>query len=779
MGEWKRIYGNPRRLIALGLITVISVVLFFAGRMEYFGSGLVPAPDSISTMLESERYYADMVSRLRGHTDEEIAELLTEEYELFDNYFMWRAWHDTEWMTISEEELLAAVSEHEFLSSLEGLGDTAVINKIVISQTRLSELMDQSEYISTYASYLDQIQLQAQQQSQTAIFGDENSFSHRNLVRTAEEFDTLRGVEVEFGANRAYEGWIKFEVADYLYLLVIILFVLAFLEERRAGLWSIIRGCKGGRTKLGLHRALILASACALGVALIYGVNLLFSLTLSGGWGDTGRSIQSLPSFRTFTEHISISTWIIEYLLIKVASGFMVGLFLWCILSSISNVQFSITVWGVIIVIEYALFAFLPVQSIFNPLKYFNLFSYIRTSVLYTQYLNIDLFGYPFGIRRLALIWLPIFVAIFLAWILLIHHKRRPEGNRDILSSVVGVWDRAMDFLRRHFTVGGWEMYKTLIFQRGVLILAVIYIASGGLSYIRYPASDGTDVWYNAYLEDMQGVVDDSTDEYLARARANVSNNPELLFVIDRIESHVAQLQERAETGGYQPWIVAPSSVTAYDSVYGEASVDVQRLNAAIAMMFLIVCCAAMWSYENQSGVVFMVRSLKRGRKGIFVRKLAVAFVMTALVWTMVYVREFSVFRTHFPNAPLDVPVRNIDALVNFPLNVTMGQYILIVCLLRFVMLYMLAMAVMFISRHTPTVELSYILCIMLLGLPALLFSLGIDILRFISPVVAVSSAEGLWSLSSSGGYWGLLPFAIWLIIGITAILMNYRRWVR
>lgn len=773
MGEWKRIYGNPRRLITLGLITVISVVLFFAGRMEYFG------PGSISALIESERYYADMVSRLRGYTDEEIAELLEEEYALLDDYFMWRIWQEPEWMTMSEEELMTAASEHEFLSSLEGVDDGRASDRLVIAQMRLSELMGQSDYISTYASYLDQIQLQAQQQSQTAIFGDVNSFSHRNLVRTAAEFDSLRGVEVEFGANRAYEGWIEFELADYLYLLVIILFVLAFLEERRAGLWGVIRSCRGGRAKLELHRVLILGSACALGVALIYGVNLLFSLTLSGGWGDTDRSIQSLLSFRTYTGRISIGAWIIEYLLIKAASGFMVGLFLWCILSSISNVQFSIAVLGVIFIIEYALFIFLPVQSIFNPFKYFNIFSYIRTSVLYTQYLNIDLLGYPFGIRRLALIWLPIFAVIFFSWILLVHHKRRPEGNRDILSSIVAVWDRAADFLRRRFTVGGWEMYKSLIFQRGILILAVICIASGSLSYIRYPASDGADVWYNAYLEDMQGVIDDSTDEYLAKVRANVSENPELLSVAERVEEHVTQLRERAEAGGYEPWIVSPSSVTAYDSIYGEASVDAQRLNAAVAMVFLIVCCAAMWSYENQSGVVFMVRSLKRGRKGVFVCKLTVAFVMTALVWALVYIHEFSVFRTHFPDAPLDVSVRNIDALAGFPFNVTMGQYILIVYLLRFIMLYMLAMAIMFISRRTSTVELSYILCIVLLGLPALLFSLGIDILRFISPVVAISSAECMWSLSSSGGYWGLLPFAIWLIIGIAAALMNYRRWVR
>ena len=34
MGEWKRIYGNPKRLLTIGLITLLSVVFFFAGRMD-------------------------------------------------------------------------------------------------------------------------------------------------------------------------------------------------------------------------------------------------------------------------------------------------------------------------------------------------------------------------------------------------------------------------------------------------------------------------------------------------------------------------------------------------------------------------------------------------------------------------------------------------------------------------------------------------------------------------------------------------------------------------
>ena len=226
--------------------------------------------------------------------------------------------------------------------------------------------------------------------------------------------------------------------------------------------------------------------------------------------------------------------------------------------------------------------------------------------------------------------------------------------------------------------------------------------------------------------------------------------------------------------GGYQPWIVESRP---YESVYGDASQDLQRVNAAAAMMFLIVCCAACGAFERQSGVVYMLRSLKRGRRGIFARKLLTAAVLTALVCVMVYFREFDQFVTYWKPASLAAPVGNFDILARFPLNVTMGQYITLVYALRFLMLYLLAVAVMFVGSLTPTVELAYIVNITALGLPAVLFALGIDLLGYVSPIQAVSAAEGLWALGTGGSLAGLIPFAVWLIVGGATLVLYYRRW--
>lgn len=770
MGEWKRVF-HARRVAAMALIVVLSVLFFFAGRMDSYGQG------SIQALIDGEQYYGELVQRTRGLSPEEIDACLSEESLLLMQYnSIYGYGYDSEPFVENWEEKVAS---HPLLAKLNGLPADRVRMVIGAASARVTELMEENEYIAGYPDYIEKIQQQAEMQSQTSLFSDENSFSHRNLVNTAAEFLILQGVPVEYGSNRAYEAWIGFEMADYLYLILIILFVFAFLEERKAGLWGVIRGCPGGRLRLGLHRVAILAVASVLGVALIYGVNLAVSLTLTGGWSDIGRSAQSLQALKTLTIRCTIGEWIVRYLLLKAVSGLLVGLLLWWLLGSI-NIQYAFAVLCVVLGAEYALFAFLPVQSILNPLKYCNLFSYIRCAKLYTDYLNINLLGYPVGNRRLCLVLLPILLVLFLAGVVLIQAKRRPEGNRSILPAVANRWNRLADVLRRKFSIGGWEFYKTLVFQRVLIILLVVVFLTSSLSYFRInlpPAKSGWELWYQRILEDMRGPLNYDVPGYLAGAREYGQDKEEMLYALDKVEEHVADLQERAAKGGYQAWVV--KEIMPYDAAFGDTSRDYQRLNASIGVVFVLLCCAGLCAFEHQSGVVSMVRSLKRGRRGIFARKLFCILAIAGTVWACIYLREFLLFRKHFSPQDIASPIGNFEELQYFPIPaLSIGTVMSLLYAIRFVELFCFGAVVMFVSNHMPTVEASYLANFVLFGLPSLLYALGIDVLGFVTPVNAVTSAEAIWNLSATGKFSALFPTALWLALGISACVLTYRQWV-
>ena len=770
MGEWRRILANPRRLALLIALPLISVLMYVVGRMDNIQL------ESWGKMVEDSSFQRQIVEQYKGMDTQEALADLTQRNTMLGDVSMWtRGWALE---GASKEDIIAMLTEYPSVAEL--IDDTTAFRTEIRKYTKVYDLLiQQMEYLQEYPVYLEKIQQQALQQSQTTVFGNHDSFSYRNLQETAKQFARMQGVDVVFGNNQAVESWIAFELADYLYVIGLIVIVLAFLEERKKGLWSTIRSCRYGRLKLGAIRVGIMLGMAVIYTVLVYGTNLAIAFALDGGWDDLARPLQSLMSFKTCPIQVSIGEWIGQYLLVKAASGFFIGLLLWCVLGFISNIQFSLTVLGGVLAGEYILFATLPVQSIFNPLKYFNIFSYIRTSALYTQYLNIDLLGYPVGIRALALLALPFLIALSVAGVLLIARNRYPEGNRDWLGKIAGIWSRIMDVPRRWLSIGGMEGYKTLFLEWSIVLLIALWAVSGNLTYFSYRASENGSHWYQAYLEDAQGKIDENMDGYLVMARelagdGSDSHSAELLGAIDELEMRVVQLRQRAEEGGYEPWLMVQSD---YQNVYGTEAEYIQRQNGALALILVLLCCAGLVAYERQAGVVPLLRSLKRGRRSLFLRKVIMAVLMAVAVWTIVYGTEIQVILEQYQYQTLDAPVQNLDFLRNFPIVMSVKSYMILTYALRFVMLLATAGAAIWISGRAKTMEAAYMINLGVLGVPALLFVLGIEICGWVSPVIPVAVSELLLGLCK--GWASVIPWILWLVIGAAALWRSRREWIK
>ena len=774
MSEWKRVFLDPRRLFLFALMTILGAGLFVVSLLDRLG------PGELTYMREANAYAERLAERWQDRALSELPALAAAELDKlnqFDYWYYGYDWYESPYET--EEEAYTSIADMPVLVEAAQSGDGYVYYRVWASyQSVLRTMAGEIDYLLGYADYLDGIQKQAEIQSQTSLFGKPGSFSRRNLAKTAAEFDALRGVEVQFGGNRGLECWRAFDLGDYFHLIAIVMFVMAFLDERKKGLWPIVRTAGGGRARLGLTRIGILCAASVLATILFCAVPFVLSLGINGGWDGLSRSLQSLASFRTCTLRLSIVQWLGRYFVLKSLSGVLIGLFLWCVLGLITNIQFSLSVLGAVLVGEYALYAFLPVQSALNVFKYFNIFTYVHTFTLFTEYLNVDLFGFPVGIRELALAALAVLGAALAILAVLIQRNRRPEGNRDLLSRISLRLNRVLDALRSHLTVGGWEVYKSLVFQYGIIILLVVLFAASRLTFVSY-TTESQDKWYIAYVRDMEGPLDEMTDEYLAHARESIPTGSEdagaLMSALMRLENQVSKLRGRAAERGYQPWILDDSG---YDLIYGPTSRDRQRLNGAAAMILAAFCCAAPAAYERQSGVAHMVRSTKKGRGGLLRRKVLLTALLSTFVWAAVYAREVQALFTWFQPRTLDAPVQNIDALAGFPVILTVTQYLILLYAIRLVMLLCVGFAVLLISHHSPSVQAAYLISAGILGIPALLTVLGIDVLKWVSPLVPVSSAELMWGLGS-GNLIFVLPWVLWLVCGTVALWLCRRRWVR
>ncbi len=792
MGEWKRVFLNRGRIGLLFLLTVLSAALFAGSLMQRIG------PGEFQRALALGRYKGELTERWKNETPSEILRLAQEEEALLTDYYYYindyPRW-DSEGNELppvftSREEADLRMAEHPYLLSL-------VDDELMFSETlwmhidALHEVEADAEYIEGYEAYLQKIQKQAEDQSKTSIFGKQNSFSMRNLKKTAKEFGKLLGIDTEgqnaeeasavqvrFGNNTGIEKWLAFTLGDYFGLLCMIVFVMAFLEERKKGLWSTIRTTRKGRAALGVHRAGILLVLSALCTVLLNAFPLYLSVLLNGGHTDFSRAIQSVQSFRTCTIRTTVGGWLLRYLLIKTLSGFFLGLFVWLIMGAVSNSQLSLAALAPILGAEYALFRFLPVQSIFNVFKYLNLFSYVHTAAIYTNYLNIDLFSFPVGNRQMMLLLLPVLLVVFCFLCIRMQAKRYPEGNRDILSKLSLKLNTLLDAPRRHFTAGMWEAWKVLFLQYGIVIMVIMVIASLRLSYSVWSPIPEDRRTYYMYVQDVQGPIDENTDAYLLKARENAAesgNSYALLSALDMLEQRIGELRAKGEKEGFAPYILYDQDFNAY---YGETPKNRQRLNAMIAMLFVVFLTAGISSFERQSGVVPMLRSLNRGRKKLLAKKIVTALILAVFAWGLVYMRELWQYLSRYGAQMAEAPIRNFEAFSDFPLNLSIRGYLILLYGLRLLMLFMTAYAVLFLSSFLPNVRTAYLAVTAVLILPALFAVLGIGFFVFISPLIPVSSAELLLSMGA-GKWYCALPFIAWLLLGHGALLLYRRRWVR
>ncbi len=710
MTECKRVLLDKNRIVIILLMFVVMLCLF---AYDFLG-GL--RPHIIEDNLKANDYAEYLISNCEGKTFEQIEAYLTHESE--------RLWQDD--TDQSGIEYLASQTDDRY-------------NQVYrLFSSRFGYIKAEADHQAAFDDYLLGVEEQAKLLSSVGIFNQSGGFSNKNITKTAADFASLDGMTLTLGNSYGIDKWLRFELADCFFLGGIIIVIVAFLEERKLGLWSVIRTTKHGRSSLTVKRMGILALASVILTALFYALPLLISLTFTDSFSSLERPMQSLECFSRSTLTFSVGEWLIRYLTLKILCGILLGMIIWAVMSSVTNVQFSLGVVGTVFAAEYLLYALLPVQSFANIFKYLNIFSYVNSARLYTQYLNINIFGIPVGIRDLSLIFLPILLMVF-AVVCLLSSLRYSDGNRDLLSKLSLKINNILDALRCRLSVFGWELYKVLIYSFGIVVIVGAFLVGSSLSFDA--SLYEKDRWYQAYLTDIQGKITAETQDYFATARANADNAYdyyELHLALDRLELEVADITARAEADGYTPYIIDPKP---FLSIYGDKATDIQRLNASVAILFVCLGCASVAVYEQKSGVNPLLKSLKNGRGYLLIRKILVCLVMAIAVWVCIYGHELADFFSK-GKVFLSAPIRNISELSGYPLNITIGGLLSLIYSIRLISLMAVSLCTLLISHYSKSIVSAYVASVGILALPSFGVTMGIEVLRYVSFCLLTAAGE-------------------------------------
>ena len=778
MAECKRIFRNRRLCIGLLVILLLNNFLFLREQnvQNYRIDCTVPTftvsfnignagYEAAQKTVDSRDGYGRYLQWLENYKGHPLAEALTglkaEKEKLTTTLQISELLESDSDMFLSDSLEQYRAEQPELVHQLEN-GELD-LNEVYLDYVAVNHLLKQADYLDGYDDYLATIQANKEKMLSFSIFNDPDSFSGRNIIKTANEFEALQGVSLTLGADGAIAAFMDFSITDYLLLAVLVLICISFLDERKKGLWSVVHATPNGRLRQALQRAGILLGASVIGVVLLYGSNLLIGFCIYGGINDLGRATQSVELLGKMPMCCTVGEFLPLYLLFKIGATFLVALLLWLIFTAINNVKYTMIAAAGVLVAEYSLYTFLPVQSGLNVFKYFNIFTYITASDLYTNYLNIDLVGCPVGIRAVSqYACLPLILILAMTCIT-IHCHKRPATGKDLLGRFVYGVNRVTDWFLRRFHLLGMELHKTLSIQKGILILVLfLYLVSGLTFTVNIPVSSTTDAAVRQYTAQLAGEITEDTlkriediqaelDATLAtheEARAQYENGemeyPQYDVFARAAESaktqsdglaivraRVGELQSLGTEKNITPWLIEESS---YQSTYGADAKPNQNRAALVAMLTITLLLAGSMAYETQSGMDYLLASTLRGRRKLLHSKIGLAAILTAIVWAITYGLEFHAFLGVCDTATFAAPVQSLSMLENFPVRCSIGVFLVGLYLFRWLALFTCAMLTMLISSCMKRLETAYIATCGVILLPSVLYLfMGLEPMKYLS----------------------------------------------
>lgn len=326
MMEWKRTIFSGRFLCLLLCVILLNGIFFLkvqfdrslgldlSGPESQLSHSVVVTEEGISQseelpqipLNELNKEYITVLDELKSLSLQEIVSTLTERMErlslLWDGCILYMRQRDSDFDRAQWEDY---AKQH--LEVSENIIDGSTTQEDVYREyVAVHTLFLRSESLMNFPEYLQSIEKNKDYMLTFPIFRDENSFSSRNILKTADDFQSLQNMPLSLENTGAIEGILLYSGSDLFLILLLIVVALCFLAERKRELWGLVYSLQMGRSSLALHRLGILLFLSVTGTLLLYGSNVLLGSILYGGIGNLHISVQSIPILQEYPVPISI-----------------------------------------------------------------------------------------------------------------------------------------------------------------------------------------------------------------------------------------------------------------------------------------------------------------------------------------------------------------------------------------------------------------------------------------------------------------------------------------
>lgn len=666
------------------------------------------------------------------------------------------------------------------------------------------DIFDQLSYINSFDKYLESIDEKADSLNSVSIFSENDSFSRKNITKTAEDYKNLKGIELTIVKDKPITSVMNFSLAHYLVLLMSFVTVFKFLEERKRGLQNLIFSTPKGRTILASKRCAVLTVTVISTNIAVYASLFAVSFFIYGGAEDLFRNIQSIEMFKNFIFPMSELQFIALYVLINILTQLSIGFFILFVFSSVQNNVLCFGVLGLVSGIEFLLYTFIPIQSNLALMKCVNIFYLINPTEAIIKYTNLNS-----GFSVISLFSLIIFVAVvsvlcFVLLTIFVCSRKFPQRTLSRATQFIIIFfEKSKSLYWRaveRLGIIGTELYKMLIIQKGIIVLAVFTIVLLNVVNTNEVIYSGSDSIVNRFYENYGGEVSadalkyiEDTEKKIADIDKEISNAAKKFnsgritrdeyddaiikgYAYDSERDALAVINERLDYISLQKeldnevWLVNPIG---YERLLGSDGYSRQFDFALLEIFCIVIVLSGVFAFETKALASDSIKSSCRGREYLFNKKMLSAGVITLAVWIISGVAELYSVAVRFPLAELHAPIKSLPFMQGVPFNMSIVIFLAFLYIMRLVLLLSVASIICMISSFTKF-EISIVVSFAFVIMPSILYILGIKVFAYFSFVYPIAMMN---LILDSNGFSFVIPMLLIIILGFLSVLVAKRRW--
>lgn len=615
---------------------------------------------------------------------------------------------------------------------------------------------------ASYQAYLEGIHRKAEVLTDVSIFQSEDgvSFDERCIRQADEKYSALGDVVIDYVPQKGLMTALNFKITDMFLIVYMFLISAALIQsERDNGMLRLIYTTPLGRKKTACAKFFVMAVSMAVMVVILYSSNLLYC-EMTYGLGNLRRSIQSVPDLRQCPLNINVLEYILLFIVLKWVAVWIIGCLILFLSVKITKVPLCVLTGMLLLGIQECILLLIPASGHMSWLRYIRMLSLLETNEYMGNYTQLNIFGYP--VFRIH--WQMITGIVWLCILGIIYYFAADKISFESRSGIrlsVGLFRKKRPVMLQYLT--GFEVYKLLWMQRCGIILVVFFAFAIYQGVNVKGAMNAEEVVYRKYAKMFEGQLTKEKVRLLQDENEKFEPIYQLqdMYSLGKVdEAQFSVMMESYTSLNFHKNIFDsfcerqldylkehPEAEIVYSKGY-EWLFDLdENKDGKMMMITMFVMCmifGGLFSVEQNTGMINMIRVTPKGRKSFIREKFRICFWISMTAAVISLIPSWLVAVRDYGLPCMWAPAQSIEIFENISSGVPLAGILIVQVLMRWQACFTVSVITCYISCRENRILFCIVFC-------AVLFCL--------CPAIALNGMEQLWWFS----FYPLFHGSLWI----------------